>query len=103
MEEVTPEGELTEATEVRQEFRDLLKSPAWVRLVKIIEAQAEHRMSDVLCPAQGFDSLVKMEYEKGVRAGMLLAIRLPLSIIENLDIDIEQLQGEIGDTADGDY
>ena len=35
--EQTLEEELEAAIETRQEFRDLLKSPAWDRLVKIVE------------------------------------------------------------------
>jgi hypothetical protein len=103
MEEVeqTQEEELTAATEVRQEFRALLKSPAWARLVKVIEAQAEQRLSDVLSPASGLDTLVKMEYEKGVRAGMLMIARLPHSIVESLDQDIEELSHQVGDEENG--
>lgn len=86
--------------ETLQEFRALLKAPAWDRLVKIIDAQAEHRLSDVLCSAQGLDSLIKMEYEKGVRAGMLLVKRLPESIVENLQQEVEELSQSIGDDED---
>lgn len=98
--EVTPEEELTQATDQRQEYRALLKLPAWDLLVSITRAQAEHRLSDVLSPASGLDSLIKMEYEKGVRAGMLMMIQLPERIIEALDQDIETLAQQIGDFED---
>jgi hypothetical protein len=96
--EPTPEEELTAAIETRQEFRDLLKSPAWDRLVKICNQQAENRIADVLMQATGLDSLIKVEYEKGIRAGIVSVVQLPALIIESLDNDIETLSSQIEET-----
>ena len=98
--EQTLEEELEAAIETRQEFRDLLKSPAWDRLVKIVEQQAANRVSDVLMQATGLDSLIKIEYEKGIRAGLILAIQLPALIIESLDNDIEALSATLEEDED---
>jgi len=95
--EQTQEEELTAAMDLRREYRDLLKSPAWVRLAEIIKVQCESRLGDVLQPAKGLDSLVSMEYEKGVRAGMLLVSQLPSVILEGLDDEIETLSQMIED------
>ena len=98
----TPEEELQAAIETRQEFRDLLKVPAWDRLVRIAEEQARGRVADVLMQATGLDSLIKVEYEKGIRAGILSVVQLPALIIESLDNDIEALSAQLEDQTDGD-
>jgi len=52
--------------------------------------------------ATGLDSLIKVEYEKGIRAGILSVVQLPALIIESLDNDIEALSAQLEDQTDGD-
>jgi hypothetical protein len=48
--------------------------------------------------ATGLDSLIKVEYEKGIRAGIVSVVQLPALIIESLDNDIETLSSQIEET-----
>jgi hypothetical protein len=50
--------------------------------------------------ATGLDSLIKIEYEKGIRAGLISAIQLPALIIESLDNDIEALSATLEEDED---
>lgn len=50
--------------------------------------------------ATGLDSLIKVEYEKGVRAGIVSVVQLPALIIESLDNDIEVLSSQLEEVED---
>ena len=86
------EQQLEGATETRQEFRDLLKSPAWAKLVEYFKVQGELRMQDLLSPAEGFDGMLRKEVMVGERNILLMFPRFPDLLIEGLDSEIKELQ-----------
>ena len=82
-EEVSPEAELEEAEVKGPAYRSLVKSQGWGHLAEVVRAQAQNRLNQIIASLQpeegidGFSRVLNQEYEKGVRAGMLLVIDLP--------------------------
>lgn len=97
-------------------FRSLIKSPGWEELAKILRAQAELRANDILgnlgdknyeivtindrqriVPIDGMARALKTEFEKGVRAGMLLAADIPRATEELLTKAAEKIREQIAE------
>jgi len=73
-----------------EEFQNLVKSPGWGRLHEILEQQTILRGNALL--AQDIKSLEDaFEHSRlvGERRGILLAMKLPQTILDNLQEDID--------------
>lgn len=100
----TREEELEEAETLVQSYRSLVKYLEWDRLVKEMKIQAERRLHDLMAPVgqaaegqqvDGMTMVLKTEFEKGVRAGILMTIGLPEAMIEYYDEEAKRLRAEI--------
>lgn len=99
---VPPEQLLAEADRLVQLFRSLVKSPAWDALVKIMQPQLKEYLGKAtqslggglgydivqtqegnhVIPIDGTTRMLRGEYDKGVRAGILLTLDMPRATSE---------------------
>ena len=99
--EVSPEAELEEAEVKGPLYRSLGKSPGWDLLDEVVRAQAQGRLNQLimsLSPEEGVDGFSKIlsqEYEKGVRAGMLMVIDLPAWMEEFFSARAKELRMQL--------
>lgn len=68
-------------------FEGMLKSPAWLEYVALVDSLLQACADQLVEPASGMDGLVKGEYIKGTMKGLLLA----KSICEDTIKAIKQL------------
>lgn len=80
-------------------LQSLLKFPPWVRQVELLAEQADRRESLASKPLQTFDGVLVQNYEKGIVAGIRLAINNPATTMELLREEWQQKLQER--TADG--
>src|SRR3990172_2165925 len=82
MQEDKPLARSEQVATVR-DFQNLLESPAWVRLSKIVKAQLEARVNEVMLVPAGVGEgnpisvLLHAEYMKGEYNGLVSAMQLP--------------------------
>lgn len=83
--------ELQEALDLRQELRELIRSPGWHKYVEILQSQAEMRQQadqalDLVNSENALAELIQLRAE---RRALDLARILPETLIEELTEDIE--------------
>lgn len=94
-------------------YRSLIKSQGWDHLANVLKGQAEQRANDILTSIgmkpqdpkdrkDGMTTVLEMEFEKGVRAGILLARDLPRAILEFAESHAEQLRYQVMRLQKGD-
>lgn len=76
--------------ELAHEFRALVKSPAWARLVEVAGNQVKMRETSIAQPMSGLDDAVSRNVLIGERLGILLFVGLPETILESLEEQIEE-------------
>ena len=87
--------------EVIRELRKLIKSPGWVQLLKIADAQIEtRRRAIILSPLKAMDEVLEQEYAKGEIAGIMLFLSLPETWMQSLMMNADKLEKE--DARDSD-
>lgn len=95
-------------------YRSLTKSPAWDRLGKEMGGQITHRTNDLVNAMglraereniDGMTMVLKSEFDKGVRAGILFVMGFPRARIQALETSVGELRHMIadmnGEDADG--
>lgn len=81
--------------ETLHEFRNLVKSPAWARLVDAAEKQIEFRERQIIQMDMNTDEDVnEVRTLKAERSGIKLFLQIPTSIIENLEEDLKDEHSE---------
>ena len=86
--EVSEEVPLQELREITEEYRSLVKSPGWGRLLKDVERQMTARANKILLvPAAGMEGAMQKEYAAGEINGFMTAFSLAennLNFYDNL-------------------
>ena len=102
---------LREMQEELSNFKNLLDSVGWKRLMEVADGQLETRMPSVLEKVDNLLMVTGKEFEKGEMAGINLFMQLPGIAVESLTADIDTLEKELdygdgsrtsGDPGDGD-
>jgi len=77
-------------TEEKEEWEELLRSPAWKRLETMMQEQAGGRVNQiVMSPLETADSVFNQEFMKGEVAALRLVSQLPQLQIQQLESDIK--------------
>jgi hypothetical protein len=80
-----PEDDLEELRQRLEGLQSLLKFPPWVQVVDLIEKQAAARSLEYKDKPLGkVDDALIQNFQKGVVAGMRLAIQQPKTMVEIL-------------------
>lgn len=79
----------------------MVKSPAWIEFVSLLETKLQAMSDTLLAPAQSVDMLVGLEYVKGAMSGLIIARDLPSVTIAAMEqLRRERLGSEEDDDAD---
>lgn len=81
---------LSELKAELHELTNLVKSPGWVRLHKLLEETRYEKLQSVLAPLKSTDTLGLQEYFKGEANGLWIALTIASSRIEDLEAEIKQ-------------
>lgn len=65
-------------------FTVLLRHPAWLAYVELLDSQIQARADIVLAPSGSVDGAIVQEYVKGAMSGLILARDLPSTIIADM-------------------
>lgn len=113
--EIPLDQRLLEAETAVQSFRLLLKSPGWGELVKIMQAQAQQRHAEVamaatmspgydtvevggvkhVFPIDGMTKVLRSEFEKGVRMGILMTLSTPVALEQQLSEECKMMRAQL--------
>lgn len=86
--------------EILHEYRSLLSSPGWVRLVELAKEQEQVRANQILMmDLSNVESVLEMQKLKSERVGIKLFRLIPETIIERLE---EELDDNVQDEASSD-
>jgi len=105
----TPEEELQEVEAALPLYRSLGKHQGWALLVNLVRTQAQNRLNTLITSLggraegqniDGMTAVLKDEFDKGVRAGMLLVLDTPRAMIEHYGERVVELQDQLS-TEDG--
>lgn len=80
------EGELRQDL---SDFKDLVESRGWLKLMSVVEAQREARGNFVYQPITQ-EKVLEQEFTKGEMAGIKLFMQMPHDLIESMRNEIEQ-------------
>jgi hypothetical protein len=58
-------------------FAWLVKQPAWLAYLEILESKIQGLADEVLAPAKSVDGMVTLEYVKGAMSGLIMARDIP--------------------------
>jgi hypothetical protein len=58
-------------------FAWLVKQPAWLAYLEILESKIQALADQVLAPARSIDGMVTLEYVKGAMSGLIMARDIP--------------------------
>jgi hypothetical protein len=65
-------------------FAVLLRHPAWLLYIELLEAQIQARADIILTPAGSIEGAIVLEYVKGAMSGLILARDMPSTIIADM-------------------
>ncbi len=77
-----------------QEFQNLVKSPAWDRLVKYANAQVETRRRSVNGPIKTEEDRAEANFTLGEAAGIELFIKMPGILVETAQAIVDKATEE---------
>src|SRR5262245_52307550 len=66
-------------------FEALVRQPAWLAFVEILEAKLQMFSDQLLAPAGSIDRMVELEYIKGAMSGLVMARDIPSVTIAGKD------------------
>lgn len=90
------DGQLQAAREQLYEWRALKNHPGWKRLTKVIEAQKNMRVGNILrAPTQQIVDVFVREYERGEAAGLDLILEIGNTEIQRLEAEINLLESRL--------
>lgn len=96
------ESRLRDAIEQRNSFADLLRSPGWDALSKVISAQIEQRRNRFeLVPLESLDEVYAQEFLKGELATLRLILSLPQDALDDAQAVIDETKETRGPDEDG--
>lgn len=96
-----PAQDLSAAIETRRLLEVLRTDRAFLLLNDMIQKQVDELQRSILfIPCTGVDSAWEQEYKKGQLAGKLSWGDVLETAIDNLELDIRNLQGQIEDGGD---
>jgi hypothetical protein len=88
--------ELDQLLTASKEFRDLIETPGWRRLVRIMEAQQTVRANSILMEdISDMNGIIANLANKGERKGIGLVLAFPQVAIEGMEGDIKILQAQV--------
>lgn len=90
------EGELREDL---ADFRELVESKGWQKLMQVATAQSVARGSFIYGPIKQ-EQVFEQEFTKGELSGIKLFMQMPHDLIENARLEIEQLIEEENDATE---
>lgn len=84
-------------------LRDLLKSQGWAQVCRVAEDQLKvRRDSFELTPLKGMDEVLEQEFKKGEVAAIRLFIGLPQTVVDDIEEQLKQHEGEEEDESESD-
>lgn len=88
--------ELGQLLRASKEFRDLVETPGWKRLVRIMESQQTVRANSILMEdISDMNGIIANLVNKGERKGIGLVLAFPQVAIEGMEGDIKILQAQV--------
>lgn len=92
--------EMEELRQIVREFRELLNSPGWGRLVEYGEGQINGRVGSKVAPVEGLDHMIKNAITDAEVEGVRLFLKLPELAIEDFESQLTELKEEVKDDED---
>ena len=90
------EGLLQGAREQLYEWQALKNNPGWKRLEKVLRAQKDLRVGNIIrAPTQQVVDVLVREYERGEAAGLDFALEIANTEIARLNAEINVLESRI--------
>ena len=90
--EIPVEDQLRMLREEQAGLHQLLQSPVWDRLAKLIEKQIALRMPDALRILESVDQVTKQQFVAGEISALNMVKKLPAIQAEHIESEIEQLE-----------
>ena len=88
--------ELDQLLTASREFRDLVETPGWKRLVRIMESQQTVRANNILMEdITDMNGIIANLVNKGERKGIGLVLAFPQIAIEGMEGDIKILRAQV--------
>lgn len=66
-------------------FGKMIKTPAWLEYVALLESRLQGFADEVLRPSGSVDAMIGLEYVKGAMSGLVIARDLPSVTIAAMD------------------
>lgn len=86
--------------ETRHALQHLVISEGWIYLKTLLERQIEWRKRDALAIATGLDALIENQGLLREAAGIMLAVSLPQTLLDDVTEEMERLKSEIEEEKD---
>lgn len=94
--------EMEDLRQIVREFRELLNSPGWARLVDYGDGQVNGREGSKVLPAQSLDHMIHNATTDAEVSGIRLFFKLPELAIADFESQLEELKEEVKDGESGD-
>lgn len=97
-----PEGKLVALLEQRKAWEALTSSPAWTKLVRVLQEQADELQRSIIYePLKCLDEIYVQEFRKGQLEGRLSITVTAETILSELEFDINRVKGILDDSGTG--
>lgn len=87
--------ELRTAQEIRHNLRQLVEGEGWKYVKKMLEEQLRLKQQELGAQAAGMDGLIAKEFVAGERAGIMLALAMPLMQLSGVEEEVTALTEEL--------
>jgi hypothetical protein len=80
----------------------LLKSAGWGLLDEYLKDQVKYRESDLMqLPVRNLEEMAAFNYQRGIKDGLILALAIPVSMLEEAQMKWQELLEEHRDEHGG--
>ena len=91
-----PADQRRELIEQKTMWEALQSSPAWLKLVIVLQSQADSLQTEVVFrPLSSMDGILQQEFQKGKLCGLLQVSNTVEGILNDLQIEIDSFKGDI--------
>lgn len=83
------------AQEIRHNLRRLVEGEGWKYVRTMLEEQLRLKQTELMAQSAGMDGMIAKEFVAGERAGIMLALSMPLLQLTGVEEEIQALTEEL--------